>query len=603
MNNILLLHTVDDAEHCVQEKLYNQFLLFSTHSSVDVYLQRKYDIKCQCISTLLTVDQVLHARQDASDAVDTILDILDRHISPLLKEQMGLDMQWFRPLYSYYGKYHYCAYLLFHSAIQVISNNFQPKEIGVYPYTFSALIHSGRTIQDVLQVIAPSTKIVTYTSSKPTVQSRNNLRQLIKRLTSPRKVLAYTRALLNRRLQHRYSAPSRNPLLLVTEPIGEISFLLRENVQEYSFLYYAAGRHIPAGYNEQPGKPTLRVDLHEAEEDAQQTIGTTIAKLFVEDICYSFASALPRYAYALDILQSIHARQPIVAGVWGGPPVEGIFSLLYEYLRSVGVPVVGYQHGSVYGDSWEPWHFDSDFSRCDYFISYGWTKDDLQRLYPNRQTTPEIMPFGKVKLPSTTGTKKKIDILFPLTSSVSIFEGGMIRIPPHELTERQVRLLEYLDTLDDCSVYIKLFPYSTYANCSVLPILQRLKNINVVDTMSFVDFLETHHPAAVLIEYPSTPLLEVLHLDTEVFLMNDVLHPFEEQALNELCRRVHYTITTEAMLILLEQFRRGTLKQKRDDTFLQHYVRRHHTQDHFRQLLHTLVNSRTSPSTSSYMGQ
>ena len=96
---------------------------------------------------------------------------------------------------------------------------------------------------------------------------------------------------------------------------------------------------------------------------------------FTEDILRH----LHDYVYYIKGLESLARSVPLSLCIWGLPPVAGLTALIFEFLRSKGIKVIGSQHGGSYGESNSPWHFDSDFNRCDYFISYGFTQQDLAR--------------------------------------------------------------------------------------------------------------------------------------------------------------------------------------------------------------------------------
>jgi hypothetical protein len=109
--------------------------------------------------------------------------------------------------------------------------------------------------------------------------------------------------------------------------------------------------------------------------------------------------------------------------------------------------------------------------------------------------------------------------------------------------------------------------------------------------MTLNDFLGKYEPKAVLIEYPSQPLYEVLSSDVEIFFMNDPILPWEEQALEKLKRRVHYSENTEEMMSKLDLFFMGKLKPKRDDSFYRHYVYRKDTGERILQFIDKLVKN------------
>lgn len=588
MSKLLLLHRVQDADDCVRRKLHNYYRLYSTHSSVDVHLKEKYGIECNCLSSLIDNSDILAIREAATEKVDAILATLDEHIAPQLYRASGCAVRYFVPLYGYYAKYHYTGYEFVRATLGRLMETEKVEEIAVYPYRFTALFSTDTTIDSVLRLLFPN---VTIRRLEPVAEDRKTaLLMLARKLLNPQKVASVLRRTVKVRRVFDGIPVAGKPTVVLSEPLGEAAFLTDTLTSNYNVLYYAAGSSVPRGSQAKAPSGAVTLDTAQARTALQPVLGNdVIAALFADDVLAHFMANLQEYRTVLATIRELHTQYPVALGLWGGPPVDPVRALLYEYLRSENIPVIGCQHGSVYGDSWEPWHFDSDFSHCDHFISFGFSQADLRRLYPGREPECTIEPLGKVRLPRSETEKKQIGILFPLTNSISMLEGGMIRVTPEQLTARQIQLLEYLNSLENCSVYIKLFPYSTAANCSVLPVLRRLKNLFVVDDVGFSGFLETHQPRAVVIEFPSTPLLEVLHLDTEVFVMNDSLHPFETQALEELRKRVYYTEDTGEMIGLLQQFVAGTLERRRDDTFLRHYVVREHSKENIRRLVESAI--------------
>ncbi len=132
MNKAVILHSVEDAEHCIKNQLHNGGLLFSTHASVDVYMKEIYGLDCQCLSKFLNVEEVIKLRDFSSEKVDEILKRLDADVSALINNQFDLKMRYFVPLYSYFGKHHFHGYICFVEAIKKIVNIYKLKKISFY---------------------------------------------------------------------------------------------------------------------------------------------------------------------------------------------------------------------------------------------------------------------------------------------------------------------------------------------------------------------------------------------------------------------------------------------------------------------------------------
>jgi hypothetical protein len=115
-----------------------------------------------------------------------------------------------------------------------------------------------------------------------------------------------------------------------------------------------------------------------------------------------------------------------------------------------------------------------------------------------------------------------------------------------------------------------------------------MNNLTVVYDMVLLEFLGKYHPNAIIMEEPSQPLFEVLHMDIEIFLMVGELSPYEEQALSELKKRVHFAYDTEELISMLELYISGKLQKKRDRTFFNHYVYKENTRENVFKLIDRL---------------
>ncbi|MBF0456643.1 MAG: hypothetical protein HQK99_01960 [Nitrospirae bacterium] len=581
-NKALILHTIADVRHCVDNSLYKGRLLFCTHSSVEVYLKDALSVECRCLSSFFSNEEVLCLMDSASDAVDKILDSLDEHVSPSLNERYGLKMNFFRCLYSYNGKHQYLGYLVLSGAIRKISEIFDLTEISLFDYKFDKLIDTDKSLRDTISLLFKNVDVITYQKK---IESKGGkvLFNIVKRIRQrPLHSVEKLVGQLILELKHRVFSKGKKTILIYGH-LYELDFLINR-LDKYNVISYNYNSCIPAGFKSKEYVSDVSVDYRNFEDD----INDSIAAVFLSDLKSDFDTNINKYLNAVLLLRDIQGKYPISLGIWGNSPVYGIKACIVGYLLSEGITTLGAQHGCLVGDSYKPWHFDIELDRCTTFISYGFTEEDLKRLYPDKVQCPEIVPLGKVKLPNFKKANKTIDILFPLQSSTSMFEGGMDATLPHKLTERQIAILNYLNGLKGLKIYVKPFMNSNYDNCSVLPVLKKMNNLTVVYDMVLLEFLERYHSAAIVMELPSQPLFEVLHMDSEIFLMNCELHPYEDQALSELLKRVHYAYDTGELIAMLELYISGRLQKKRDQTFFHHYVYKEHTKRNIYKLIDRL---------------
>lgn len=569
-----ILNSVYDARHCIHNKLYHNAKFFSTHSSVDIYMQKIFGIECRCVTSIIDSERGDLLKRRVSSETDLLLGKLDSAFAEQLNRELGLGIEYFRPLYSYAGKLHFLGYEYFTEALREILDRNEFEEIIFYDYFFSEHLNIPAGMGNYLDFFFPTInkKIISYKNSiLKNGALFKNPRCILREVANRGSSLSLRRMKESLRMKFNFKKSKfRNDkkTILVQEPLYDLSFMMGE-LGDFNILYYPLDADFPLGFKTQNRRFNYKFDLpgFAIKDDS-------INHFFAADIISDFNSNINRYLAAIDLLRDIHKKQGICLGIWGNSPYKGTKALICEYLRSNKINVIGSQHGAVYGDSCEPWHFDSDLNRCNYFLSYGFLDKDLMRIYPESDIRTKVIPVGKSPQFNDVTKKKNIDILFPLTNSISIFGGGTLRIPPHELTQRQIFLLRYLDSLKDIKVYVKPFPGSGYGNCSVLPVLSSLKNISVVKDISLIAFLNKYNPRVILLDLPSTPLYEVIGLDAEIFLMDDKCHTFDRQALEMLERRVHFSRDQNEIVSKIGAFLNGEITSKRDESFRNYYVRK-----------------------------
>lgn len=583
----IILHSVEDAEDCIKNILFEKGKLFSTHSSVDVYLQENYNIHCECLSNSLSIDEIDIIKNQSSLRVDKLLVSLDSKIAPLINSQLNTKINYFTPLYSYYGKYHYFNCAIFVKCINEIIKKYNISRASIYNLTLNGFLNTTTNISELFSFFSPEIETEIVTSPQRPQSNGENIRKIGKLI----ELFLFTPGIALKKVQNklhlRRKLDEGKKNIFLQEPLGDLEFL-RKN-KKYNLIINQNNDEINMVKSlSQWEEVDIKIDsrLFELELDGNNQ---SLDKVFVDDVKKDFLRNLNKYVHYLKCVNAWIQQNPVLLAIWGVPPIRGLMALVFELFRSRHIKVIGAQHGCTYGESYAPWHFNSDFSRCDYFISYGFTQQDLARTYPDKQIGPRIVPAGAEVITQGDGFKKNIDILFPITNAISIFEGGMVRIPPNQMTARQITLLEYLNSLDHLTVYIKPFKYSNYTNCSVLPVLKRLKNLKVVDYLTLEEFLTKYRPRAVLMEFPSQPLFETLHLDAEIFLMDNPLRPYEKQALEQLIKRVYYAEDLGTMISLLDLYVKCELPKKRDMNFFNHYVYKDNREETILRLIDTLI--------------
>jgi len=583
MHRAVVLHTLRDIQHCVKHRLGRDYLLFATDPSVCVYARENYGLECSCLSKFFKLEEIISLKQYAGQRVDTILAGLDEQIAPSLNNEFGLSMFYFRSLYGYHGKHHYAARMFFIESLKRAIRELGLEEVSVYAYIFNRFLDTQAGMSS-LSVSLSGVRVKVIDSEDIPL---NKKMSFVTKLRFLRHLI--DRPGLKKRDRFKFVNSRKNILIY-----GDLYFLdfLRDQLNAYNVIDFGEG-DTPSAMGMFFQDPVVSAPLiSDKQFDIRLDEHNNIDDLFIEDIRQDFKKNIGKYLHGVRVLEELHRRFPISLGIWGTPLTGGLKSLVFEFLTSQKVPVLGAQHGCVYGDSFEPWHFFSDFDRCDYFISFGFTAEDFKRLYPDRKPKAQILPLGAVAKPVSLRRKRSIDLLFPISNSASIFAGGMIRTPPDILTQRQIALLEYLDSFKGASIYIKPFSSLSFNTCAFLPVLKRLKNVRVVYGKSLLQFLEKYSPRSVLIEFPSQPLFEVLPLDTEIFLMDNSVRPFEEKALEELKKRVYYSSDLESVKLWIKLFLENNLSRKRNAEFYSHYAHKENSRENILSLVGGLMQGK-----------
>ena len=567
----IILNTIFDADHCINNGLHKNRILFSTLASIDVYLEDKYRVECRCLSNFINLPETLKIKTDASRIVENALSEAEIKVSPEINELLGLSMRYFEPTYSYLGKQLVAGKLCFIKALNNAVEKHRIKKICFYNKTFNSFLDINSDLRkwiiayfpflDIKEIIAPLRESKKPSLALAVIRSFEAILRASKRNVSIL-LMMYT----NKTNFLYFFKKHKN--ILIYEDLMSAAFL-KTLLKNLNILYYLPNAKSPWGRRSMRhyiSAVNIKSLFSKCESTDQQE------SEFLEEMREDFIKNADSLLGAIHQIDTLNKKYPLALGIWGNSPVEKHKALIFEFLMSKKIKVIGAQHGCIFGDSLEPWHFDCDFSRCDYFISYGFTQKDLARLYPDKQIKVKIEPLGGAEPTKKNSKQEIVDIIFPLANTASLFEGGMMRTPPHLLTESQIKILNYLKTLDKEKIVIKPFKDSNVNNCAIIPLLKDLDNIRVVNDVTLSDFLIAHHPRIAILEYPSSPLFDVIHFDTEIFLLQNPLNPYDKNAKEELSKRVHLADTVEELIKLVSLFLQNKLFSKRDQTFYNHYV-------------------------------
>lgn len=581
----VILHRVEDAKNCIGNNLHYDCILFSTNSSVDTYLKYEHNIDCKCLSYFLDEQCIIKEIKNSCSETDSILKELDMQFSAAINKFYGFEnISFFKSLYSYGLKCHLADYKTILAAVDTVIEQYNLEHLSVYELKDEPIFGMYINIKDLFLLLSKKIPVdIIPNAIKP--ERKYKYKRIFR---VPQKVLPKIYEYI-RDLKFLFFKKGRDTILL-HEGLYDLAFL-KNRLKNFNIIYYKGDGKLLFSKKKQ------RVDVGKFGLDIESK-KDSLTNLIKNEIKGHFENKINNYISVIKSLEALHKRYNIKLAISGNSPVFGVKPLIFEYLKSKNVPIMIGAHGFNYGlqDVFR-YHFDTDYNWCDYFISYGFTKNDLLNLYGEEAKSIKcrILPYGSKMIrqaPETNARKReKIDILFPITMNKPFFLGkALARTRPDLLTEIQIKLLHYLDTKKKYSIVVKpMISYYDYSGCSVIPVLKRLKNVQVIDYLSFFDVLEKFDVKSVLIDYISTALGETIPRDIEIFAFGSSMDFIEPNVLELLKKRIHYATDVAELIKYMDLFLEKELSLKRDDGFLKRYLIKENTQENILNMINHLV--------------
>ena len=593
ISNLCILNCVEDAKSFLSEFRYclNEWTIVSTHGSVNDFLAIK-GIDCLELSSLITDDFLIHAFQTTDIAVKTLLKHMDKLYSQNISNILEIrNINYFYPLYVYLGKYEYLNMLKLKKSLDILFEKNLYDRILIYRPIGASYFDNGDIFIDIVKKTSENYGFHVELREKQNHKFKTKIndvqRMLDKGIKNPQKTILWMKDRIIPYLPK--NMKKQNDVILLLEPLYDLSFL-KDALNENNVLIWP--------YNSFPriaGKPYLEEQLCDINMVVSELSSVSSSELnqcafldsdvFIENILKHFLNNITKNILPLLHLNHIHRQNRIALALWGNSPIMGSKALIVEYLLMNKIPVVGMQHGGSYVvQKCMDVHFDTDFSRCSHYFSYGFDAYDMKKTYTDNNYECKIIPVGSYREYMKNNRERRIDnrdtidILFPITNSLSIFQEGF-RINASKLHKYQKELIEYLDSdrLQNMRTAIKpLIDYSD-ENCSTIEMFRKLKNSELLTNITLVECLEKFRVKAVVMEYASTPLFEVLGENIDIFLLADPILPFTPEALTLLRKRVHYFENIDELKDSLTKYIEGEIPHLRNNDFYNKYVCRKNT--------------------------
>jgi len=284
------------------------------------------------------------------------------------------------------------------------------------------------------------------------------------------------------------------------------------------------------------------------------------------------------------LTKALHELIGINMLLWGNPPVRHSGGIIKEFCRIQKIAIVGMQHGGRYGSNETiDYNFDSDYSKCDYYLSYGFTADDIKKYMLDGKQYPEIIPVGSTNIATLRqriqkGSKKKGVILYPLAINDPFFLSLSLITPESLLGDFQRKIIDLLCKYTTKRVIISCLYEVAGVVSSIQPYLEKVvlsfPHIEFSKKSFFGKLLQGYKPDIILVDESSTALNEALMTDSEIIVYNDsVFDPLTDNAYRLLSKRAIVCNTQREFLEALNSGLNGKVfgTDKGDKEFVEKY--------------------------------
>ena len=409
-------------------------------------------------------------------------------------------------------------------------------------------------------------------------ESQVGYRELIRMLKAPlRRVKNLIR---NSPCLYGYSPHKKN--LLLMSPLYDLSFLMSSAKanREYNIIDWDVDRTLTPNLpgrlpGRHPGRPFVlsrdsnrvesmpwvelveQFDLRVCRCKNSDLVNNFQFASFVMPLVKQFLEAtLPDIYRYWKAAENLHHAIKIDVLFWGNPPIRYPGGIVKEFFRLNEVPIVGMQHGGMYGSNHlESTVFDSDFAQCNYWFSYGFDKDSMSAVYPDNKL-PEIIPVGSTRISylakqyeSARSAKPQVKILYPVAATKDNFFYVYETADPR-LLHFQKQIIDTLALFNGYRIILK-FPVGTYAKHCLRPYVEGSypDKFQIVDDLSFTECLKRYDVDTILIEQQGTPLNEAVITTSKIIVYNDATFlSLTKEAASALSERAMICNTREEFL-------------------------------------------------------
>lgn len=581
----LLIGSIISADQAAEEGLtraYDQWVTYLPGTAH--YCRNQLGVECADLNTYLAINEQTDTFLRILPLFTEMLLDLDRTNASVLKSFGSIpELNW----YYTFRKEAYTQYvglLLFDTALRRYLATNQIHHLTLYNNINAlkpTLLNDLRL--PIIQYVTAAHFVTFHIHSpKNTSAPKAIFAALAKALTQVRSIhisMQYYAKLILFLIQAQFSAKP-SPILFF-DHLYELNYLPLRSLQKLTVPFAEFGTHLPAWLNFMKARPQHQ--LPSSSIDFQRHTALPYAKQVAGILTDFFRNHIHEYDAALKYTKYLVKLHKIKTAVWGNSPCEiSPRGIVIDYLRRLGVCVIGVQHGGNYGtlEKYDTVHLLSDYLSCDKFLCYGSFHLDTFYIPDTGYQPATMIATGSLKnyaLSQITPNTERlnVDVLFPMNFSCDLFTGDMF--PRADIVlERQVKILNYLEKCE-ASIVVKLIKGSlknrpwNENHFGAFHAIKQLRHCTVNDKLTLDEALRHYYPKLVILENLGTPLSDSVFHNVEIILFAD---PFQlkphVRALLE--KRVHLADTFDEFKSLISCFLAGNLPTLRNNEFYESQI-------------------------------
>ena len=576
----LLIGSIISAAQAAEEGLtraYDQWVTYLPGTAH--YCKNRLGVECADLNTYLAINEQDETFLRILPLFTEMLLDLDRTNASVLKSFGSIpELNWYYT-FRVEAYMQYVGLLLFDTALRRYLATNQIHHLTLYNHINAlnpTLLNDLRL--PIIQYVTAAHFVTFHIHSPKTMTTPKAIfAALAKALTQVRSIhisIRYCAKLILFLVQAQFSAKP-SPILFF-DHLYELNYLPLSSLQKLTVPFAEFGTHLPAWLSFMKARPQHQ--LPSSSIDFQRHTALPYAKQVAGCLTDFFRSHIHEYDAALKYTKYLVGLHKIKTAVWGNSPCEiSPRGIVIDYLRKLGVCVIGVQHGGNYGtlEKYDTLQLLTDYLSCDKFLCYGSFHLDAFYIPDTGYQPATMIATGSLKnyaLSQITPNTERlnVDVLFPMNFSSDLFTGDMF--PRADLVlERQLNIINYLETCG-ASVVIKLIkgalknrPWNENRFGSFHAI-KNLRHCTVNDELTLSEALLHYQPKLVILENLGTPLSDSVFHDVEIILFSDPLR-FKTHVRTLVEKRVHLADTFEDFMKLISCFLKGDLPTLRNSEF------------------------------------